>query len=35
MRYAVNRRSSAKRFNKSARKTHPMNLCIQRGGWRL
>lgn len=31
----VNKRSSARNFNKHAHKTHPFNIKIMRGGWRL
>lgn len=31
----VNKRKSAKSFNRNAGKTHAFNKRIQRGGWRL
>lgn len=31
----VNKRHSAKNFNRNAKKTHPYNVRIQRGGYRL
>lgn len=31
----VNKRQSAKSFNRLERKTHVNNLKIMRGGWRL
>lgn len=34
-RKAVNKRKSAKKFNHSAGKTHPRNLHVMRGGYRL
>lgn len=34
-RSTVNKRSSAKHFNKKARLTHPKNVSVMRGGYRL
>lgn len=31
----VNKRQSAKSFNRADRRTHVYNLKIMRGGWRL
>lgn len=30
-----NRRKSARKFNRSATKTHKYNVMVMRGGWRL
>ena len=34
-RKAVNKRASAKKFNRNAHKTHPRNISVMRGGYRL
>lgn len=34
-RRSVSKRKSSKQFNKGAKKTHPLNMKIMRGGWRL
>lgn len=34
-RSSVNKRSSARGFNKKAGRTHPKNLHVMRGGYRL
>lgn len=31
----VNKRSSARHFNKKAGRTHPKNIMVMRGGYRL
>ena len=31
----VNKRSSARRFNRQSGKSHAFNMRIMRGGWRL
>jgi len=35
MRYSVNKRRSAAKFNKGHRRTKAANHMITRGGWRL
>lgn len=34
-RKAVNKRKSARKFNKGAKLTHRKNIQVMRGGWRL
>lgn len=34
-RQAVNKRSSARSFSKNAKRTHPKNVHVMRGGYRL
>lgn len=34
-RSTVNKRSSAKKFNKGSSRTHPKNISVMRGGYRL
>ena len=31
----VNKRRSARKFNRGSRKTHKKNISVMRGGWRL
>ena len=34
-RSTINKRSSARAFNKKAKRTHPKNVMVMRGGYRL
>lgn len=34
-RHGNNKRHSAKKFNRAEKRTHPLNIAIMRGGFRL